>query len=47
MKYFKIVWMLVFGYLLAVPLLWIADFLLGVANLENPIKIANYVVRTT
>lgn len=47
MKIFKMIWGLVFGYLLAVPLLWIAGFLLGVANLENPIKTANYVVRTT
>jgi hypothetical protein len=47
MKYIKVVWALVFGYILAVPTLWVAGFLLGIANFKNPIKTANYIVRTT
>lgn len=47
MKILKFLWVVIFGYMLAVPVLWLAGFLLGIANLQNPIETANYVVRTT
>lgn len=46
MKYLKLAWKVIW-LVQIVPLLWVTGFLIGIANLENPIKTANYIVRTT
>ena len=46
MRYLKWLW-LVIWFVPVVTLLWLAGFIIGVANLQNPIKTANYVVRNT
>ena len=42
----KLLWLVLF-FTPVVVLLWLAGFLLGCANLENPIKSANDLVRNT
>jgi len=46
MKYLKWLWLSIW-FVPAVTLLWLAGFIIGVANLQNPIATANYIVRTT
>ena len=45
-KYLLYVWLGIW-FIPAVSLLWLAGFVLGIANLQNPIKTANYIVSTT
>lgn len=45
-KFLLRVWLCIW-FIPAVSLLWLAGFILGVANLQNPIETANYIVRTT
>ena len=45
-KYLLYVWLGIW-FIPAVSLLWLAGFILGIATLQNPIKTANYIVRTT
>lgn len=45
-KYLLWVWLCIW-FVPAVSLLWLAGFTLGIANLRNPIKAANYIVSTT
>lgn len=45
-RFFKILWAGIW-FVPAVTLLYMAGFILGIANLENPFKKAAYIVRTT
>ena len=45
-KFLLYIWLCIW-FVPAVSLLWLAGFILGVANLQSPIKTANYIVRTT